>query len=113
MLSVLNSLWIVFRHMFRARGDDSVSRTEALSAAALARPHHPVARPRRRRALRGCYLCAVACPVGCIALQATEDEHGRWYPGVLPDQLLALHLLRPLRGSLPDLRDPAHARTSR
>ncbi len=27
-----------------------------------------------------CYLCAVACPVGCIALQATEDEHGRRYP---------------------------------
>lgn len=27
-----------------------------------------------------CYLCAVACPVDCIALQKTEDEHGRWYP---------------------------------
>jgi NADH-quinone oxidoreductase subunit I len=27
-----------------------------------------------------CYLCAVACPVGCIALQATQDEHGRRYP---------------------------------
>jgi NADH-quinone oxidoreductase subunit I len=27
-----------------------------------------------------CYLCAVACPVDCIALQATEDESGRRYP---------------------------------
>ncbi len=27
-----------------------------------------------------CYLCAVACPVDCIALQSTEDEHGRRYP---------------------------------
>lgn len=27
-----------------------------------------------------CYLCAVACPVDCIALQATEDEGGRRYP---------------------------------
>src|SRR5919109_987564 len=27
-----------------------------------------------------CYLCAVACPVDCIALQKTEDETGRWYP---------------------------------
>ena len=27
-----------------------------------------------------CYLCAVACPVDCIALQATEDQHGRRYP---------------------------------
>lgn len=27
-----------------------------------------------------CYLCAVACPVDCIALEKTEDEGGRWYP---------------------------------
>jgi NADH-quinone oxidoreductase subunit I len=27
-----------------------------------------------------CYLCAVACPVDCIALQATEREDGRRYP---------------------------------
>ena len=27
-----------------------------------------------------CNLCAVACPVSCISLQATEDEKGRRYP---------------------------------
>jgi len=27
-----------------------------------------------------CYLCAVACPVDCIALQATEESDGRRYP---------------------------------
>ncbi len=27
-----------------------------------------------------CNLCAVACPVGCIALQKGEKEDGRWYP---------------------------------
>ena len=28
-----------------------------------------------------CNLCAVACPVDCIALQKTErEEDGRWYP---------------------------------
>lgn len=27
-----------------------------------------------------CYLCAVACPVDCISLQATEDEDERRYP---------------------------------
>ncbi len=27
-----------------------------------------------------CYLCSAACPVDCIALQATQDESGRRYP---------------------------------
>jgi NADH-quinone oxidoreductase subunit I len=27
-----------------------------------------------------CNLCAVACPVGCIALQKAETDDGRWYP---------------------------------
>lgn len=27
-----------------------------------------------------CGLCAVVCPVDCIALQKAEDEAGRWYP---------------------------------
>jgi NADH-quinone oxidoreductase subunit I len=27
-----------------------------------------------------CYLCAAACPVDCISLQATQDETGRRYP---------------------------------
>lgn len=27
-----------------------------------------------------CNLCAVACPVGCISLQKSEREDGRWYP---------------------------------
>ena len=27
-----------------------------------------------------CYLCSAACPVDCIALQATQDEVGRRYP---------------------------------
>ena len=27
-----------------------------------------------------CYLCAAACPVDCISLQAIEGENGRRYP---------------------------------
>lgn len=27
-----------------------------------------------------CHLCSAVCPAGCIALQATEDIHGRRYP---------------------------------
>ncbi|XMR33168.1 4Fe-4S dicluster domain-containing protein [Escherichia coli] len=29
-----------------------------------------------------CNLCAVACPVGCISLEKSEREDGRWYPEV-------------------------------
>ena len=57
-----------------------------------------------------CYLCAVACPVDCIALQATAGRARPPLPGVVPHQLLALHLLRLLRGGVPHLRHPAHAR---
>ncbi|STV87523.1 NADH dehydrogenase subunit I [Klebsiella michiganensis] len=52
-----------------------------------------------------CNLCAVACPVGCISLQKAETKDGRWYPGVFPHQLLALHFLRPVRRSVPDHGD--------
>ena len=80
MISLLQTLWSVFRHAFRRR---------------VTVPY-----PEQRRRLpprwRGrivlsrdaaggercvaCYLCAVACPVGCIALQAAEDAHGRRFP---------------------------------
>ena len=80
MLSVLNSLWVVFRHMFRRRV--TIQYPEQ-------KPYLP---PRWRGRIIlsrdpdggercvACYLCAVVCPVDCIALQATEDEHGRRFP---------------------------------
>ncbi len=52
-----------------------------------------------------CNLCAVACPVGCISLQKAETVDGRWYPEFF-HQLLTLHLLRPVRRSVPDHGDP-------
>lgn len=80
MISILRSLWIVFLHLFRKR--ETVQYPEE-------RPYAPP-RWRGRIVLTrdpdgeercvACYLCAVACPVDCIALQATQDEHGRRYP---------------------------------
>ena len=80
MISILRSLWRVFLHTFvrrvtiqypeqrrrlppRWRGRIILSRD-----------------PDGEQRCVACYLCAVACPVGCISLQATEDEHGRRYP---------------------------------
>src|ERR671922_1504869 len=80
MLSVLRTLWNVFLHAFHKRV--TIQYPEQ-------KPYLP-ARYRGRIILSrdpeggercvACYLCAVACPVDCIALQATQDATGRRYP---------------------------------
>lgn len=80
VISIFRSLFLVFKHLF-ARAE-TVSYPETM-------PDLP---PRYRGRIIlsrdpdgeercvACNLCAVACPVDCIALQKTEDEQGRWYP---------------------------------
>jgi NADH-quinone oxidoreductase subunit I len=80
MLGILKTMWAVFLHAFRKR--ETVQYPEQL----------PYLAPRYRGRIIlsrdsdggercvACYLCAVACPVACIALQATEDSTGRRYP---------------------------------
>ncbi|MBI2933778.1 MAG: NADH-quinone oxidoreductase subunit NuoI [Planctomycetes bacterium] len=80
MISILRSLWGVFLHAFRRRVTHRY-------------PDEPMPLPPRWRGrivltrdpdggerCVACYLCAVACPVHCIALQATEDASGRRFP---------------------------------
>ena len=80
MWNSLKTMWIIFLHMFRPR-------------VTIQYPDEkPVIPPRWRGRIIlsrdpdgeercvACYLCAAACPVDCIALQATEDEYGRRYP---------------------------------
>lgn len=80
MISLLKTIWTVFTTMFRKR------------ATILYPEERPKIPPRWRGRIIlsrdpdgkercvACYLCAVACPVGCISLQATEDGTGRRYP---------------------------------
>jgi NADH-quinone oxidoreductase subunit I len=80
LLSILRTMWEVFLHTFRRRV--TIQYPEE-------KPYLP---PRWRGRIIlsrdpdgeercvACYLCAVACPVDCIALQASEDPHGRRYP---------------------------------
>ncbi|HXG29673.1 MAG TPA: NADH-quinone oxidoreductase subunit NuoI [Nevskiales bacterium] len=78
--SSLRSLAMIFMHAFRKR--DTIQYPEE-------KPYVPP-RYRGRIVLTrdpdgdercvACNLCAVACPVGCIALQKAEREDGRWYP---------------------------------
>ena len=80
MLSHLRTIWQVLRH--------SLQRRETIQ--------YPEQKPYLAPRFRGriilsrdpdggercvaCYLCAAACPVDCIALQAAQDTHGRRYP---------------------------------
>jgi NADH-quinone oxidoreductase subunit I len=80
MFSHLRSLWLTFLHAFNKR-------------VTIQYPDEKVILPPRYRGrivltrdpdggerCVACYLCAVACPVDCISLQATEDPTGRRYP---------------------------------
>jgi NADH-quinone oxidoreductase subunit I len=80
MLSIIRTMGRVFLHLFRRR-------------VTLLYPEQKPALPPRWRGriilardpdggerCVACYLCAAACPVDCIALQATEDSYGRRYP---------------------------------
>jgi NADH-quinone oxidoreductase subunit I len=79
-ISALRTIWKVFLHIFQK--PETVQYPEE-------KPYLPP-RWRGRIVLTrdpdgeercvACYLCAVACPVDCISLQATEEEDGRRYP---------------------------------
>lgn len=80
MFSIIRTIALTFRHLFRRK-------------ATVQYPEETIALPARWRGriilsrdpdggerCVACDLCAVACPVGCISLQAAQDEHGRRYP---------------------------------
>jgi NADH-quinone oxidoreductase subunit I len=80
VLSLIRTLWAVFLHMFRRR-ETILYPEEKPNIPPRWRGRIILSRdPDGAERCVACYLCAVACPVDCIALQATEDEHGRRYP---------------------------------
>ncbi len=80
MISILRTIWLTFLHIFH--------KTETVRYPEV-KPYLP---PRyrgrivltrdgdRNERCVACYLCAAACPVDCISLQAAEGESGRRYP---------------------------------
>jgi NADH-quinone oxidoreductase subunit I len=80
MLSILATIWKVFRHMF--------ARRVTVPYPERKRTYSPRWRgriilsrdPDGKERCVACHLCAAACPVGCIALQAAEQPDGRRYP---------------------------------
>lgn len=80
MISALRSLWYVFLNVFR-RPITIQYPEEKVKLAPRWRGRIILARdPDGEERCVACHLCSAACPVDCIALQATEDEHGRRYP---------------------------------
>ena len=79
-ISILRTIWTILWHTFRP--PETVQYPE----------EKPYLAPRWRGRIIlsrdpdgeercvACYLCAVACPVDCISLQAAENEKGRRYP---------------------------------
>lgn len=80
MLSQLRTLWEVLKHTF--------TKPDTIEYPEQKRELYPRYRgrivltrdPDGEERCVACNLCAVACPVDCIALQKAEDENGRWYP---------------------------------
>jgi len=80
MLSILRTLWYVFLHSFRQRVTKQYPGQKAY-VAPRNRARIILSRdPDGGERCVACYLCAVVCPVDCIALQATQDENGRRFP---------------------------------
>ena len=80
MFSIVRTLWLVFLHAFRKRVTVQYPDQKAYLAPRW-RGRIILSRdPDGGERCVACYLCAVACPVDCIALQATEDKTGRRYP---------------------------------
>lgn len=78
--SSIRSLWRVFLHLFHRRETiqypDQKPTLSPRFRARIILSRDPDGNER----CVACYLCAVACPVDCISLQATEDPNGRRYP---------------------------------
>ena len=80
MFSILRSMWITFLHAFHKRETIQYPEQKAPLSTRWRGRIVLTRDPDMGERCVGCYLCAAACPVDCIALQATEDENGRRYP---------------------------------
>ena len=80
MLSILRTIWLILTHTFR-RPVTVQYPDEQFDLPPRFRGRIILSRdPDGEERCVACYLCSVACPVDCIAIQATQDEHGRRYP---------------------------------
>jgi len=80
MLRYLSALWDVFTHAFRPRVTIQYPDEQPYLPPRWKGRIVLTRDPDGEERCVACYLCAAACPVDCISLQATQDETGRRYP---------------------------------
>lgn len=80
MISLLKTVWLVFLHIFRKRVTIQYPEEKAYLPPRWRGRIVLTRDPDGGERCVACYLCAVACPVDCIALESTEDGDGRRYP---------------------------------
>jgi NADH-quinone oxidoreductase subunit I len=77
---ILQTIWQVLRHTFHRRETIQYPEEKPYLAPRF-RGRIILSRdPDGKERCVACYLCAAACPVDCIALQAAEEPDGRRYP---------------------------------
>jgi NADH-quinone oxidoreductase subunit I len=80
MFSLLRTMWLTFLHAFHKRDTIQYPEQKAILPTRWRGRIVLTRDPDGGERCVACNLCAVACPVDCIALQATEDPTGRRYP---------------------------------
>lgn len=80
MISILRSIWLTFLHSFHKRETRGYPEKKP-DLPPRFRGRIILSRdPDGNERCVACYLCAAACPVDCISLQAANGENGRRYP---------------------------------
>jgi len=80
MISILRSIWLTFLHAFHKRETRGYPEKKPTLPPRF-RGRIILSRdPDGKERCVACYLCAAACPVDCISLQAGFDTDGRRYP---------------------------------
>jgi NADH-quinone oxidoreductase subunit I len=80
MWSNLRTIWLLFLHTFRKKVTVEYPEVKRVLPPRWRGRIVLTRDPDGEERCVACNLCAVACPVDCISLQAAEDEHGRRYP---------------------------------
>ncbi len=80
LIGVLDSIRIAFLHLFRSRATIQYPDERNFLSARWRGRIILTRDPDGSERCVACYLCAVACPVDCIYLQAAEDSSDRRYP---------------------------------